>query len=975
MKRFLPNFLRFSIFLMLGIPLLALQAQVTVNGVSPFSQYVTQLQGPGVQISNININCDTTQSPTPAMGSFDATMTALGVQTGTVMTTGAISGVNIPGAGFFNGSPGDPTMASLPQWSGFPLGGGPLGDACVITFDLIPSCDTIEFTYVFASNEYPFWVTQGYDDGFCAFIQGPGYPAFTNFALVPVVGVPVSTVNVSAANNTAYYMGNGGGTSYGGRTVVLKAKAAVTPCANYSIKLVIADEQDQGVDSGVFIEAITCGTDPPFVLARNYNNPNSSEAVEECVDGYFTFFNPGDISQPLTINFNVLGTATSGADYAPLPTSITIPAGQSSIDLPVNVVADGITEGIETVIIALNVLSCTSDTAIMQILDPFQVDAGPDQSVCSGETAILGGVPDPQITYNWQSNVGFNGPANSANPTAALITTIPQSFNYILTATDENLCTDKDTVKVSYIPRPQAGFFLPPGVCVNDVVTITFTKPPIPGAIYNWNFGPNTGAVQGSGIGPFIVSWTQPGPKTVSLFVTDQNCNSDTIYKTIIVHPIPTASFTATSPVCAGSPSLINYTGSASPTATFMWDTDGGNPPTLNGSGPHNVSWNTAGQKEITLTVTEFGCVSPQFSQFVTVFPVPTSDFIAADSVCENSQVAIVYSGTAANLASYAWNFDGGQVISGTGQGPYIIEWATPGVKQVCLQVEENGCISTLTCKNINVLGTPNASIAPVVNQCFNGNNFNFVYTGDPATSITWINGPDATPAIVNTLSNNNVTYLNPGVKTVYAIVTTSGCVGDTASITFEVVPEPSANFSATSNGSCVDSCITFTYTGVPQGPNQTYLWNFGSGAIPPSSTLSNPPCIDFITTGTQNVTLTVTYKGCTVSSTQPVAISAKPIASAGLDVEFCEGDGGAQISASVSGGTAPYFYSWWCDDPGNCGLSNNAIEDPVANPNNPAAPHAVTYYFIVNDVNGCASNIDSVEVFVKAKPRMDAGP
>ncbi|MCB0854315.1 MAG: PKD domain-containing protein, partial [Bacteroidetes bacterium] len=337
------------------------------------------------------------------------------------------------------------------------------------------------------------------------------------------------------------------------------------------------------------------------------------------------------------------------------------------------------------------------------------------------------------------------------------------------------------------------------------------------------------------------------------------------------------------------------------------------------------------------------------------------------------------FTGNGPVAANYVWTFPGAAYVenlsSPNTQGPYKVVWNSAGSRSICLQVDNQGCLSPLECKTIVVNPIPNASIAPVANQCANGNSFNFVYNGDPATTYQWGFGADANPAFATGLTPPSVSYLNTGIKTAYVIVSKNGCLSDTAKVTFEVVPEPSANFSTSTTEICLDTCITFTYTGIPQGPNQSYLWNFGPGAIPPSTTLANPPCVDFTGAGVQPFTLTVTYKGCTVSSTQQITVKGTPVVSAGLDVQFCEGDGGAQVNATVTGGTMPYFYNWTCNDPPNCGISNSSIEDPLLNPNNPSAPHQVTYYLTVQDVNGCIGNIDSAILTVKAKPQMDAGP
>ena len=198
--------------------------------------------------------------------------------------------------------------------------------------------------------------------------------------------------------------------------------------------------------------------------------------------------------------------------------------------------------------------------------------------------------------------------------------------------------------------------------------------------------------------------------------------------------------------------------------------------------------------------------------------------------------------------------------------------------------------------------------------------------------------------------------------------------VGDSSVITFEVVEEPVADFIPSTSAICTDSCITFDYAGTNIPPTQSFFWDFGSGAIPSTSTLATPPCVEYATGGSKTVSLTVSYKGCTVSTTQSVQVSAAPLAVAGVDQEFCEGTGGVQLDGSVSGGTAPYFYTWWCDNPPNCGIGNVAVEDPLVNPNVNLPTEIREYYFQITDVNGCKSAIDTVLVTVKARPRMDAG-
>jgi hypothetical protein len=61
----------------------------------------------------------------------------------------------------------------------------------------------------------------------------------------------------------------------------------------------------------------------------------------------------GDLSQPLEVSCEILGTATNGEDYESLPGLVTIPAGRHCVSIPVVPIDDDEPEGRETVVVAL----------------------------------------------------------------------------------------------------------------------------------------------------------------------------------------------------------------------------------------------------------------------------------------------------------------------------------------------------------------------------------------------------------------------------------------------------------------------------------------------------------------------------------------------------------------------------------------------------------------------------------------------
>jgi gliding motility-associated-like protein len=80
---------------------------------------------------------------------------------------------------------------------------------------------------------------------------------------------------------------------------------------------------------------------------------------------------------------------------------------------------------------------------------------------------------------------------------------------------------------------------------------------------------------------------------------------------------------------------------------------------------------------------------------------VNTVDFSVSNaSLCTSSAVVFNYTGnipTGASQYLFNWNWDGGAVISGTGRGPYVVQWNTTGIKNIVLTISGGGCTNNLT--------------------------------------------------------------------------------------------------------------------------------------------------------------------------------------------------------------------------------------------------------------------------------------
>lgn len=80
----------------------------------------------------------------------------------------------------------------------------------------------------------------------------------------------------------------------------------------------------------------------------------SSPAIEGTANGEFTITASKASQDDVSVEYTITGTAANEADYSVLSGTITIPATQTSISIPVTVVNDDLVEGTETVILTLS---------------------------------------------------------------------------------------------------------------------------------------------------------------------------------------------------------------------------------------------------------------------------------------------------------------------------------------------------------------------------------------------------------------------------------------------------------------------------------------------------------------------------------------------------------------------------------------------------------------------------------------------
>ena len=283
-----PNGGSFVVFDSDGADATGLTVSDLTNDSNSPASLAQSLVGTGVSVSNVTY----TGAP-QAAGIFTGGQNIIGFNSGIVLSAGSLANVVGPNcqAGITrdNGLPGDTDLQTL-----LPANSSATMDAAVLEFDFVPVGNTINFQYVFASDEYTEHVGF-FDDVFGFFVNG------ANAALIPGTNTPVSVNTINNGNsgdanipasNSQLFIDNDVqfptaaplDTEMDGMTVVLSVQVPVNAGVTNHIKLAIADTGDHVVDSNVFVSAGSLNSSPlrvsPGTLAFGNEAVNATSPAQ-----------------------------------------------------------------------------------------------------------------------------------------------------------------------------------------------------------------------------------------------------------------------------------------------------------------------------------------------------------------------------------------------------------------------------------------------------------------------------------------------------------------------------------------------------------------------------------------------------------------------------------------------------------------------------------------------------------------------
>lgn len=619
-----------------------------------------------------------------------------------------------------------------------------------------------------------------------------------------------------------------------------------------------------------------------------YAGPNAATCANQ----------PLQIGSPSTPNYQYSWTPTTGLNNANIANpTLTLPnPGPNPVTVMYKVGAN----------IVGSPMCVRYDSVYVTVYPlPIASFAANQGQFCVGQTATITytGTASSGANYTWNFDGGTvisgsgQGPYQVQWPTAGI-------KNPSLTVVENNCTSQPVTIQIPVYDYPTSAFTITqPGVCINAPANITYTGTAGVNAQYTWNFDGGTVGT-GAGQGPYTVSWPTAGTPTVSLTVTENGCTSTQTQNSLTVYPIPTATFQLPTQVCIGLPATELYTGTGTVNGQYTWGFDGGTATPLAGNQNNDITWTTAGIKQVSLTVVENGCTSPTVTNAITVYDLPTADFTLTPSVCAAAIAQIDYTGTGTGAGTYTWGFNGG-VATPTGNEDYDISWATDGSYTVTLSVVENGCTSTPIQQTITVNPIPTATFTGQTPLC-DGQAAAIAYTGSgtPAATYNW-NFAGGTPTQV---VGESYTVLWPGAGSynVSLTVTENGCPSVPYSQQVVIYPIPDATFSATPTVCLLDAAQVAITAPYSPGAVYTWTWNGGNPVAGGAETYD----VTWAQPGTYTVGLTVSENGCTSSpQSQQVTVNYQPTATFTMDAFVCVNE---DLNITYTGNGLPgATYTW----------------------------------------------------------------
>ncbi|AEE53636.1 T9SS type A sorting domain-containing protein [Haliscomenobacter hydrossis] len=467
----------------------------------------------------------------------------------------------------------------------------------------------------------------------------------------------------------------------------------------------------------------------------------------------------------------------------------------------------------------------------------------------------------------------------SNNATTSEITVTPAASQSFTVTVTQDGCEATDQVNVTLKPKPVADAGLDQSICAGSSAILRASG----GSSFKWSNNATTSEI----------TVTPAASQSFSVTVTQDGCEA-TDQVNVNVKTLPVANAGLDQSICAGSSAILRASGGSS----FKWSDN---------ATTSEISVSPGTTQSFSVTVTEDGCEATDQVN-ITVKPKPIASAGVDQSICAGSSAILRASGG----SSFKWSNN-----ATTSE----ITVSPASTQSFSVTVTQDGCEATDQV-NVTVKTLPVANAGVDQSICAGGS---AILRASGGSSFKWSNNATSSEILVSPVSTQSFAVT----------VTQDGCEA-TDQVNVTVKPKPIAN-AGLDQSICVGSSAILRASG-----GSSFKWS--NNATTSEITVSP--------VSTQSFSVTVTQDGCEATDQVNISVKPKPVANAGLDQSICAG---SSAILRASGGSS---FKW----------SNNATTSEIS-----VTPTATQSFTVTVTQDGCEAT-DQVNISVKPKPIANAG-
>jgi hypothetical protein len=393
-------------------------------------------------------------------------------------------------------------------------------------------------------------------------------------------------------------------------------------------------------------------------------------------------------------------------------------------------------------------------------------------------------------------------------------------------------------VTVNERPSPTLGG--PAVICSGTTGNIYTTESGMTG--YAWIVSAG-GTITAGGTGSsntVTVSWTTPGPQSVSVnYINTQGCaaNTATTYA-VTVNPLPVPAISGNSLLCQDLSAVYS---TQSNMTDYVWNVTGGTITAGAGTNAVTVLWTAAGSQTISVNYDNSnGCSAAVPTSYpVTVMALPVPVITGPPVACETS-LTLTYT-TEAGMSDYVWEITPNSgSLNQNGSNTVTVYWTEPGENWISVSyTNPNGCdASTPTVYDVYVSPLPATAelIDGIVTLCAGTSGVVYSVPSDPNTEnyywtvpagVTIVSGAGTNSIMVDFALNavsGDFTYYgenNCGVSGTTSLAVTVNSIPVTPVITADMYTLTSSASEGNQwyrDGILIDGAVSQTYDVVENG-------------------------------------------------------------------------------------------------------------------------------------------------------------